>query len=271
MEDKKIIIAIPVRLNSKRLPRKVLLDLAGKTILNRVYDQCKKALNYDEIVICTSDEEIKEFAQSIGSKVLLTPSEVKSGSERLSSISDNLLSFSWGETNQTSLKNLAKRTFIINVQGDQPFIDPEVINQMINIYKTGETMYKIITPIYKLKSNDIHNPSIVKTLVSNNHEALYFSRSAIPHIRGIDQKHWHDYHQYWGHVGIYGYRLDILKKLRSLPVSKLENAEKLEQLRFIDAGIVISTFEVTGDFFSVDTQEDLNYARKKCIGKFNKN
>ena len=133
-----------------------------------------------------------------------------------------------------------------------------------------ETKYKIITPIYKLKSHDIHNPSIVKTLISNNHEALYFSRSAIPHIRGIDQKQWHDYYQYLGHVGIYGYRLDILKKLNSLPLSKLEDAEKLEQLRFIDAGIVISTYEVTGDFLSVDTQEDLDYARKICIGKINK-
>ena len=271
MKNKKIIIAIPVRLNSKRLPRKVLLDLAGKTILNRVYNQCKKASNYNEIVICTSDEEIKEFAQSIGCKVLLTPSEVKSGSERLSSISDKLLSFSWGKTNKLSSKNLEKRTFIINVQGDQPFIDPEVINQMINIYKSGETNHEIITPIYKLKSQDIHNPSIVKTLVSNNNEALYFSRSAIPHIRGIDQKQWHDYYQYLGHVGIYGYRLDILKKFKSLPLSKLEDAEKLEQLRFIDAGIVISTYEVTGDFLSVDTQEDLDYAREIYVGKINKN
>ena len=98
--------------------------------------------------------------------------------------------------------------------------------------------------------------------MSNNNEALYFSRSAIPHIRGIDQKQWHDYYQYWGHVGIYGYRLDILKKLKSLPLSKLEDAEKLEQLRFIDAGIKINTFKVEGDFLSIDTSEQLEEVRK---------
>ncbi len=273
MDNNKIIIAIPVRLESKRLPRKVLIKIDGKSILERVYDQCKKISNHDGIVICTHDQELKKYAESLNCNVLLTSPNVESGSERLSSISNELISFAWRNekiSNSKKIENLEKKTYIINVQGDQPFIDPEVINKMINLLDIKGSKMEILTPVYKLKPNDIHDTSIVKTIVSSNSKALYFSRSAIPHVRDVDPNEWHRYFQYWGHVGIYVYRADILKDLKTLPIPKFEEAEKLEQLKFLDAGIEISTIKVTGDFLSVDTQDDLEYAKKNALIEFNK-
>ena len=268
MDNNKIIIAIPVRLESKRLPRKVLIEINGKSILERVYDQCKKVTTHNGIVICTHNLEIKEYAESLNYDVLLTSPRVKSGSERLSSITNELVKFAWrneNNFNSNKIENLEKRTYIINVQGDQPFIDPRVINKMINLLELKGPKTEILTPIYKLKPNEIHKTSLVKTIVSRNSKALYFSRSAIPHVRDVDLTEWHRYFQYWGHLGIYMYRADILKNLNTLPSPKFEEAEKLEQLKFLDAGIEITTIEVTGDFLSVDTQEDIEYARKICI------
>ena len=111
----------------------------------------------------------------------------------------------------------------------------------------------------------MHNPNLVKTLITSKKEIIYFSRSALPFIRDKDKETWSTEYQYWGHVGIYGYRGDILQQWNSLPESNLEKLEKLEQLRLIDAGIKFSAFEVEGDFLSIDTQDQLELARKICV------
>jgi 3-deoxy-manno-octulosonate cytidylyltransferase (CMP-KDO synthetase) len=150
---------------------------------------------------------------------------------------------------------------ILNVQGDQPFIDPAVIDAMATEFERRRPTPEVLTPIYRLGAEALHNPNVVKTLVSADGRALYFSRSALPHVRGVDPDDWHAHAPFWGHVGLYGYRADVLARWSALPVSPLEHIEKLEQLRLLEAGIGIGTFEVSGDFLSVDTAPQLEQAR----------
>ena len=155
---------------------------------------------------------------------------------------------------------ILKNTLIINVQGST-FSRSGVIEEMCSFFYSSSELPSIVTPIYKLQKESIHNPSVVKVLVNKNSEAVYFSRSALPHIRDKRRDEWHLYHDYWGHVGIYGFRADILSNWERLQTSKLESSEKLEQLRFIDAGIKIKAFKVNGDFFAIDTRDQLEKAR----------
>lgn len=155
------------------------------------------------------------------------------------------------------------------MQGDQPFLDPKLIKEMINFCFKGKIIPPLTTPIYKLDPTNIHNPNVVKTLINNKRQAIYFSRSALPHCRDYDKKNWHDHYIYHGHVGIYGYRADILLKWPSLETSKLENCEKLEQLKFIDSGYVYETFLTNESHLSIDTREQYldaiqNYKIKKA-------
>ena len=136
------------------------------------------------------------------------------------------------------------------------------LKKCILFFYSHSELPEIVTPIFKLKKESIHNPAVVKALINKNCEAIYFSRSALPHIREINKDEWHSHHDFWGHVGIYGFRADILSAWRTLSQSNLEKNEKLEQLRFIDSGIKISTFKVEGNFLSIDTSEQLEEVRK---------
>tara|TARA_B100000886_G_scaffold314366_1_gene251607 strand:+ start:160 stop:987 length:828 start_codon:yes stop_codon:yes gene_type:complete len=268
MEDNKIknvLLVVPARLNSSRLPNKVLADIGGKSIINRVLEQCKKAINPSKIVLCTDSERLSLIAKKLNIKSLLTSESCDSGTDRISSVLDKLLEISWDSSKKNNFKNindLKKRTLIINVQGDQPFIDPEIIKEMYSFFYSHSELPEIVTPIFKLKKDNIHNPAVVKVLINKNCEAVYFSRSALPHIRDKNKDEWHLYYNYWGHVGIYGFRADILSIWRSLQLSQLESSEKLEQLRFIDAGIKINTYKVEGNCLSIDTNEQLEELRK---------
>jgi len=123
---------------------------------------------------------------------------------------------------------------------------------------------EVLTPVYAMAAGKVHNPNVVKTLLAADGRALYFSRSALPHVRGVDPKEWPSHTTYWGHVGIYGYRADVLMRWNQLPHSPLEHLEKLEQLRLIESGIEIGTFPVEGESLSVDTAEQLEQARAKA-------
>ena len=261
---KKTIIAIPARVDSSRLPKKVLKDINGKPMLIRVLEQCKKVKIPAEIILCTDSELISELAQRIGINSYLTNKNCKSGSERIASVITKLIKDNWelSEENHYSIDiEKLKQTLIINVQADQPFLDPNVLRKMYEFFINQTETPEVATPIYKLHKNDIHKTSVVKTLLNNYGKAIYFSRSPIPHIRDIDKNEWYKHYNYWGHVGIYGYRADILSNWFNYPFSNLEKSEKLEQLKLIDAGVEISTFEVKGNFLSVDTSEDLIRAR----------
>ena len=150
---------------------------------------------------------------------------------------------------------------MINVQGDQPFIDPAVIDAMVAEFRRLDPVPAVVTPVYRLKPETVHNPNVVKTLLAHDGRALYFSRSAIPHVRDVDPVDWHRHTTYWGHVGMYGFRGDVLASWDQLPTSPLEDLERLEQLRLIEAGHTIATFPVAGTSLSVDTAEQLEQAR----------
>jgi 3-deoxy-manno-octulosonate cytidylyltransferase (CMP-KDO synthetase) len=206
------------------------------------------------VLLCTDSPDLAASAASWGFDAILTSPACESGSERIASVADQLLVRGGGSIEP-------KRTLIINVQGDQPFIDPAVVDAMVAEFNRRSPTPEVLTPVYRLSCEKVHNPNVVKTLLASDGRALYFSRSALPHVRGVDPADWPAHTTYWGHVGLYGYRADVLQRWNALPHSPLEHTEKLEQLRLIEAGIGIGTFTVEGESLSVDTAEQLEQAR----------
>lgn len=250
------VVAVPARLESSRLPNKVMADIGGQPMLQRVLLRCRQARRPAAVVLCTDSEVLRAAAEGWGFPVLMTSTGCGSGSERLASVVEALTA------RAGAAGGAAARSVIINVQGDQPFIDPAVIDAMALEFEQRTPTPEVLTPIYRMPPEKIHDPNVVKTLLAADGRALYFSRSAIPHVRGEDPQQWHAHAPYWGHVGIYGYRADVLARWDALPHSPLEHTEKLEQLRLIEAGITVGTFPVEGDFLSVDTAAQLEQARR---------
>ena len=262
----KSIIAIPARLESSRLPNKLTKKIKGKMIIERVLNQCRLAKGPEDIFLCTDSNELKDKVLKLGFKVLMTPKSCKSGSERISKVADKLIKIAWSKDEKYSefsdlIKIKEKETLIINVQGDQPFVDPKVIEKIHNSFCKNMSM-QMITPIYKLGKEKIHSPNTVKVLTNYDNKAIYFSRAAIPFIRDIEPESWGDHHQYWGHMGIYGFRGDLIRNWNKLKFSTYENLEKLEQLRLIEAGIKIECIKVEAPNLSIDTNADLLEARR---------
>jgi 3-deoxy-manno-octulosonate cytidylyltransferase (CMP-KDO synthetase) len=246
------VVAVPARLESSRLPNKVMADIGGLPMLQRVLQGCAQASTPQAVVLCTDSNPLADLARGWGFQALLTSPACNSGSERIASVAEALIAQAGGT---------AETTLIINVQGDQPFIDAAVIDAMAAEFSRRTPTPEVLTPVYRMGADKVHNPNVVKTLLAADGRALYFSRSAVPHVRGVDPEQWHQHAPYWGHVGIYGYRADVLQQWNALPHSPLESTEKLEQLRLIEAGIGIGTFEVEDEFISVDTAEQLEQAR----------
>ena len=266
----RFVVAVPARLDSSRLPGKVMADIGGRPMLRRVLERCALARRPAAVVLCTDSPALLEAAETWGFPALLTSPECASGSERLAEALESLTVIAAadaaprdaaGRDDASGEEATASQTVILNVQGDQPFIDPAVIDAMAAEFERRSPTPEVLTPIYRLGAEALHNPNVVKTLVSADGRALYFSRSALPHVRGVDPDDWHAHAPFWGHVGLYGYRADVLARWSALPVSPLEHIEKLEQLRLLEAGIGIGTFEVSGDFLSVDTAPQLEQAR----------
>jgi 3-deoxy-manno-octulosonate cytidylyltransferase (CMP-KDO synthetase) len=258
----RFVVAVPARLDSARLPGKVMADIGGRPMLQRVLERCALARRPAAVVLCTDSTALVAAAESWGFPALLTAPDCASGSERLASALEPILDLA-GEAGGGALTE----TVILNVQGDQPFIDPAVIDAMADEYERRHPTPEVLTPIYRMGAQTLHNPNVVKTLVGADGRALYFSRSALPHVRGVEPDQWHAHAPFWGHVGLYGYRADVLARWFSLPPSPLEHIEKLEQLRLLEAGISIGTFEVAGDFLSVDTPDQLEQARALASGQ----
>ena len=256
MTIQQALVAVPARLQSSRLPNKVLADIGGKPMIQRVLERCREATAVQAVVLCTDSTELQEMAEGWGFPVLMTAASCSSGSERIASVAQELMALAWGES-----PAVAEQTAVINVQGDQPFIDPAVIEAMVAEFRRLDPVPAVVTPVYRLKAESVHNPNVVKTLLAHDGRALYFSRSAIPHVRDVDPADWHRHTTYWGHVGMYGFRGDVLAAWDQLPPSPLEDLERLEQLRLIEAGHTIATFPVAGTSLSVDTAEQLEQAR----------
>lgn len=242
----KIIGIIPARYGSSRFPGKPLIDIAGQTMIERVYNQVKLANSLDDIVVATDDERIYDHVQSFGGNVMMTSETHQSGTDRCAEI----------------VANLSGYDIAINIQGDEPFIDPEQIDLLASCFKNEHI--QIATLVRKVETEDeLFNENKPKVVLNINREAVYFSRQAIPFLRGVDSSKWLTQNTYYNHIGIYGYRTDILKELTALPLSVLETSEALEQLRWIDNGYKIQTAISEHSNDAIDTPEDLQHILKK--------
>jgi 3-deoxy-manno-octulosonate cytidylyltransferase (CMP-KDO synthetase) len=251
--ERAVVVAVPARLASSRLPGKVMADIGGQPMLRYVLERCRLARGVAAVLACSDSAEVLEAVGAWGFAGLATPEHCSSGSERLASVLDQLVGAGGA---------VRERTLVINVQGDQPLLDPAILEVMVEQAADPACCWlPVITPVYPLLPEKIHDPNVVKVLRAGDGRAITFSRSALPHVRDLPPEQWASRTTYWGHVGIYGYRADVLAGWSDLPPSALEDLEKLEQLRLIEAGIPIATFSVEADCFSVDTPQQLEQAR----------
>jgi len=235
---------IPARYASSRFPGKPLVMIGNKSMIQRVYEQSSLALS--NVVVATDDIRILELVKSFGGKVVMTSDKHKSGTDRCFEAAKNF-----------KIQN--PEIFfdvIINIQGDEPFINPKQILDLANCFENKTTQ---IATLIKFE-NDIKvlkNPNIVKVVIKNNYDAIYFSRALIPFIRDYDIDKWTEKQDFYKHIGIYAYRYDILQKITELAMSNLEIAESLEQNRWIQNGFSIKTKITHLENKGIDTPEDL--------------
>jgi 3-deoxy-manno-octulosonate cytidylyltransferase (CMP-KDO synthetase) len=234
-------IIIPARIGSSRFPNKVLADIGGMPMVVRT---AKAVCDIDDVAIATDSQEVVDIALEFDIKAVLTSTKHKSGTDRIYEAAQKL--------------NLHQDEIIINVQGDEPFIEHEVVQAIYNLTKKNIDNEKILmNSCYKLISNpEADDPNIVKVVTDINDIALYFSRSKIPHPRD------HHFDEYKGHLGIYGFSFKSLEKFCQLSPAPLEDIEKLEQLRALYHGYNVAMVKVDTNSFGIDTPQDLQRALK---------
>lgn len=236
----KTAVIIPARLGSTRLPRKPLHLIAGVSLIERVWRRCSQSKDADILAVATDSEEIAKHVESFGGKAIMTPESCVTGTERVAVAARDL-------PNDIDI--------IINVQGDEPLVEAKVIGQIVSFFQQNISA-KIVTPVSPLTSReDLIDPNVVKAALCSDGRALYFSRAPIPFEREPKERLPDGLH--WKHIGIYGFRRKILGQVIELIPSKLENAEKLEQLRWLDGGYVINTIVTDYNAVAVDTIEDV--------------
>lgn len=237
---------IPARYASTRFPGKPLVFIDGKMMIQRVYEQACQAL--DDVYVATDDKRIEGAVLAFGGKVIMTSEHHKSGTDRCYEAFSKLNE--WFDV-------------VVNIQGDEPFIQPEQIITLKSCFDTSET--EIATLAKQFSVNDgyevLSNPNQPKLVVNKRNEAMYFSRSVIPFKRGDEPENWTTLHTYYKHIGIYAYRSDVLGQLTRLPQSSLEIAESLEQLRWLENGYRIRVGFTDVETIGIDTPEDLERIR----------
>ena len=240
----KVAAIIPARYESTRLPGKVLLEIQGKSILQRVYDQVKKVEAIDLVAVATDSEMIAKHCGENGIECIMTSSSHQSGTDRIAEAA-----------------NSVESDIIINVQGDEPFIEPAAISCLVELMhadkvQIGTLCKKIID------ESRVFDYNTVKMVMDKNSKVMYFSRQAIPANRDRPYAEWIDHSPYYQHLGIYGFKKETLLNIARLDMSELEKTEKLEQLRWLENGYTIYGRVVQSDSFGIDTMEDLEKARE---------
>ena len=240
---------IPARFQSTRFPGKPLALLAGKPIIQWVYENAKKAL--DQVYVATDDERIFQAVEAFGGKAVYTSANHQSGTDRCAEAAQKLTEHH-------------RFDVVINIQGDEPFIRPEQVEGLKACFDSPRTeIATLIKPI--TNASEITNINRPKVVVNKNQEAMYFSRSPIPFVRDSPPEEWISRNTFYSHVGMYAYRFDILLQLTRLPLGVLEKAESLEQLRWLENGYRIMTAETLFENIGIDTPEDLEHARKYLL------
>lgn len=246
-----VIGIIPARYASTRFPGKPLAEIGGKPMIQRVYEQVSTCL--DEVWVATDDTRIQDAVEQFGGKVVMTSDQHRSGTDRCL---------------EAALKMNVPVDVIINIQGDEPFIQAEQIESLKRCFidKPDTQLATLVKPFAKTDSwETLSNPNSPKVVLNANGEAVYFSRSVIPYIRGAETEEWLQKTTFYKHIGIYAYRMEVLIAIAALPPSRLELAESLEQLRWIENGYRIQTAVTTVENLAVDTPEDLERIRQYLL------
>lgn len=247
MDKSKFIGIIPARYASTRFPGKPLVEICGKSMIQRVYEQVSKVL--DCVYVATDDQRIFDAVLAFGGKAVMTSDQHKSGTDRCFE--------AYNKTN-------SGRSVVINIQGDEPFIQPEQIEKLCGCFENPDTQLATLVKPFTPSDGEqaLFNPNTPKVVLNKNSEAIYFSRSVIPYKRGAETKDWLSLHQYYKHIGLYAYRADVLGEITKLPQSSLELTESLEQLRWIENGYKIKVAVTQMETIGIDTPNDLERAEK---------
>lgn len=241
----KILGIIPARYASTRFPGKPLVDIHGKTMIQRVYEQSIKTKGLAHVVVATDDERIAGEVTRFGGQYVMTANTHQSGTDRCAEVAEKMPDYD----------------VIINIQGDEPYISPEQIELLSNCFSDDKT--QLATLIKEINTEEeLFNVNIPKVVINAQQEALYFSRQTIPYLRNVEKEHWLKTHQFYKHIGIYGYRRDVLLALTKLKPSTLEITESLEQLRWLENGFTIKTKVTHLETIAIDTPEDLKKISK---------
>lgn len=237
----KTLAVIPARYASTRFPGKPLVEINGMSMIRRVYEQVQRAELISDQVVATDDHRIFDHVISFGGKVMMTNTDHQSGTDRCAEV----------------VQKLTDYKLVINVQGDEPFIDPSQIDQVAQLLE-GDTKAEIATLAKRISSNEeLFNPNIVKVLLTNSFRALYFSRASLPFVRGAKEKDWLQSTSFYKHIGIYGFKSQTLMALTQLPRGNYERAESLEQLRWLENGFHIQVGITEKETIGIDSPEDL--------------
>ena len=240
----KFICIIPARFSSTRFPGKPLAVLGGKPVIQRVYEQVKKVI--EDVFVATDDQRIYDAVEKFGGKVVMTSPNHRSGTDRI----EEALQHIGGDWD-----------VVLNVQGDEPFIQPSQIETLCACFDEPQTEIATLgKPFSTMEA--VENPNSPKIVVDNKGFALYFSRSIIPFVRGIDKSDWLTHYPFLKHLGIYAYRTKVLRQVTQLPQSSLELAESLEQLRWLQNGFRIKVGTTDIETIGIDTPEDLRKAEQ---------
>ena len=242
MSDPQVVVVIPSRYAATRLPGKPLVNLAGKPMVQRVYEQAKLAQTVHRVLVATDDQRIVDAVQSFGGEVRMTRSDHRTGTERIAEVAAH-----------------EPGDVFVNVQGDEPLIDPVAIDTAIAalLEDPPAQIATVATAIRHVP--DIMDPNVVKTVLDFDSNALYFSRAPVPWVRDTQQK---VHVKYWKHLGLYVFQRDALLEYPTLPQGELEKIEQLEQLRWLENGWKIRVAEVEHDAVSVDVPEDVARVEK---------
>jgi len=235
----KVLGVIPARLESTRLPRKLLRDLCGKPLIQHVYENVKEAQSLNDVVVACDDQKLVDAVKNFGGKAVLTSTEHQSGTQRIQEVAGKI-----------------SADIYVNIQGDEPLMPGSNVDLLIQSFSERKEFLVGTLALRKNDSEEYGNRNVVKAVLDQNGKALYFSRSPIPCYRDGGET------SFWKHLGIYAYRAEFWKHYKEMKSSLLEQAEKLEQLKFLENGVSIQVVETRYDSIGVDTEEDLMLVKR---------
>ncbi len=249
----KVLGVIPARLGSTRLPEKILRSIGGKPMIQHVWERAWLAKKLEGVIVATDDARIQQCVEGFGGKAIMTRQDHPNGTSRIAEVMAHF-----------------NHDVVINIQGDQPLVDPQALNEMVSIFESAKDLEVLTLAVRMTDKASFENPNVVKVVCDAEGNALYFSRAAIPFFQGGASCAFTPSDagfSFLKHLGVYGYRRDFLLKFVAWEPGILENAEKLEQLRILERGYSIRVIETQYDFISVDTEGDLREVEARLLAR----